>query len=209
MKPALAPQTPSTRALDNRRVVKRLLVVVTLSFAFGFALVPIYDVFCALTGLNGKTQGRTGTLGLGGLTSAFSSATDTTTNINTTPASRIDTSRTITVEFTSTVMPGLPWRVEPLSPRLDLHPGELQTARFRVVNLSPRPITAQAIPSVTPGTAVRHFEKLDCFCFAQQALAPGESKELTVTFIVRPEIDADVNTITLAYALFKTGATND
>jgi cytochrome c oxidase assembly protein subunit 11 len=186
----------------NGKLVRRLLVVVVLAFAFGFALVPLYDVFCALTGLNGKTSGRTGTLGLGGLTRV-------TANSAASPVSRIDTDRIITVEFTSTVMPGLPWEMEPLAPRLDLHPGELQQARFRVHNLSGKPITGQAIPSIAPGDAVRHFEKLDCFCFAQQTLLPGESKELTVTFVVKPEIDREIRTITLGYALFNAGGGRD
>lgn len=181
----------------HRRLLIKLLAVVAASFAFGFALVPLYDVICAATGLNGKTAGPPGARGvvLGGIASAGAA-----------PASRIDRSRTITVEFTDTVMPGLPWEMRPLTARLDLHPGEMHQVSFRVHNNSAQTIVGQAIPSVSPGQAAQHFEKLDCFCFSQQTLGPGESKDLPVTFIVKPEIDQDIRTITLAYAFFNAGA---
>ena len=178
----------------HRSLLIKLLAVVALAFAFGFALVPLYDAFCAITGLNGKTQGP-GSFGLGGLSRAA-----------TTPPSPIDTSRIVTVEFTGTVMPGLAWEMKPLTARLDLHPGELHQVMYRVRNLSDQPIVGQAIPSVSPGLAALHFEKLDCFCFAQQTLGPGETKELPLTFIVKPDIDKDVRTITLAYAFFNVAA---
>lgn len=185
--------TPPVRS--HRRLVIKLLAVVALAFSFGFALVPLYDVFCVVTGLNGKTAvSRSGVLGLGGIGS---------TNSPTSPPSRIDMSRIVTVEFTGTVMPGLPWEMVPLTPSLDLHPGELHQAMFRVHNRSDKPIVGQAIPSVSPGLAAQHFAKLDCFCFAQQTLAPGETREMPLTFIVQPEIDKDIRTITLAYAFFK------
>lgn len=177
---------------SHRRLVIRLLAIVALAFAFGFALVPLYDVFCAATGLNGKTRGPD--LGTNGLVR--------TAITRTTPPSRIDTNRIVTVEFTGTVMPGLPWEMVPLAARIDLHPGELHQARYRVHNFSDKPIVGQAVPSVSPGSAAQHFEKLDCFCFAQQTLAPGETKELPLTFIVKPEMDQDIHTITLAYAFF-------
>lgn len=167
----------------HRKLLLKLLALVALAFAFGFALVPLYDVFCQATGLNGKTAGAP--------TSPPAAA-----------PSRIDRQRIVSVEFAATVMPGLPWQIEPLTTHLDLHPGELQQAHFRVHNLSQKPIVGQAVPSVSPGLAARHFEKLDCFCFTQQTLAPGESKDLPLTFIVQREIDPDIRTITLAYAFF-------
>jgi cytochrome c oxidase assembly protein subunit 11 len=176
---------------SHRQLLIKLLAVIALAFAFGFALVPLYDVFCQVTGLNGKTGSKPGTLGLAGIS-----------NPVTAPPSSIDRSRTVTVEFMGTVMPGLPWEMTPLTPSLDLHPGELHQARFRVHNLSDKAIVGQAIPSVSPGLAAQHFEKLDCFCFAQQTLAPGETKEMPLTFIVKPELDKDIRTISLAYAFF-------
>ncbi len=186
-------QPNQSPARSHRQLVIKLLAVVTLAFAFGFALVPLYDVLCNVTGLNGKTSvAKSGSLGLGGITANA-----------TAPASRIDLSRIVTVEFTGTVMPGLPWEMVPLTASLDLHPGELHQTKFRVHNRSDKPIVGQAIPSVSPGLAAQHFEKLDCFCFAQQTLAPGETREMPLTFIVQPEIDKDIRTITLAYAFFK------
>ena len=175
---------PPMPVQSHRKLVWKLLLIVALSFAFGFALVPLYDVFCKLTGLNGKT------VGLGGISTEMRTA------------SPIDLQRVVTVEFTGTVMPGLAWDVEPVLTRLDLHPGELHQARYRVRNLSERTIVGQAVPSVSPGQAALNFEKLDCFCFRQQTLAPGETKELPLTFIVKPELDRDIRTITLSYAFF-------
>lgn len=180
-------------ARRHRKLLLRLLAAIVLAFGFGFALVPLYDAFCALTGLNGKTRGPEFTAG--GLKERVDGAAART-------PSRIDTSRTITVEFVGTVMPGLPWEMQPVNARMDLHPGELHQASYRVHNLSDKTIVGQAIPSVSPGEAALHFQKLDCFCFAQQTLAPGETKELPLTFIVQPEVASDVRTITLAYSFF-------
>jgi cytochrome c oxidase assembly protein subunit 11 len=182
-------------ARNHRSLLIKLLALVATAFAFGFALVPLYDVFCLATGLNGKTAGAA-SIGLGGLLTPRDSVAT---------AARVDESRIVTVEFTGTVMPGLPWEMVPLTTSLDLHPGELHQARFRVRNLSQQAIVGQAIPSVSPGLAAQHFEKLDCFCFAQQTLGPGETKDLPLTFVVKPQIDKDIRTITLAYAFFVVG----
>ena len=176
---------------SHRQLLIKLLVVIALAFAFGFAMVPLYDVFCQVTGLNGKTGAKPGSLGIAGISNPLTSS-----------PSSIDSSRTVTVEFIGTVMPGLPWEMTALTSSLDLHPGELHQAKFRVHNLSDKTIVGQAIPSVSPGMAAQHFDKLDCFCFAQQTLAPGETKEMPLTFIVKPELDKDIRTITLAYAFF-------
>jgi len=173
----------------NGGLVLKLLAIVAGAFAFAFALVPLYDALCAATGFNGKTS-QQGKLGVGGISSASDAP------------SRIDFARTVTVEFTGTVMPGLPWEMRPLTTSLDLHPGELHQARFLVHNSSDKAIVGQAVPSVSPGQAAQHFEKLDCFCFSQQTLAPGETKELPLTFIVKPEIDEKIRTVTLSYAFF-------
>lgn len=184
-------------AQDHRRLLTKLLLIIAASFSFGFALVPLYDALCRATGLNGKTAGNAG-VGIGGISQPAA-----------TPPSRIDATRIVSVEFTGTVMPGLPWDMQALTSSLDLHPGELHQALFRVHNRSEKPIIGQAIPSVSPGLAAQHFEKLDCFCFAQQTLAPGETKDLPVTFIVKPELDKDIRTITLAYAFFNTADPKD
>lgn len=174
---------PADRRRHGRLVLK-LLVAVAAAFAFGFALVPLYDSLCKAIGLNGK--GFT----VGGLTASR-------------PASeRVDRTRLVTVEFTGTVMPGLPWEMRPLTLSVDLHPGEMQTGRFLVHNQSDRPVVGQAVPSISPGQAAAHFEKIDCFCFARQTLAPGEARELPVVFIVKPELDTAIRTVTLSYAFF-------
>ena len=190
--------SPLEFPVDNkhRKLALKLLVIVAASFAFGFALVPLYDVLCRMTGLNGKTSNSPSlsserTLGFGGIQKT-----------QTPPSSRVDLNRVVTVEFVGTVMPGLQWDMQPLTSSLDLHPGELHQVLFRVHNRSDKPIVGQAIPSVTPGLAAQHFEKLDCFCFAQQTLAAGETRDMPLVFIVQPAIDKDIRTITLAYAFF-------
>ena len=178
---------------SHSRLIGRLLLMVAGAFAFAFALVPIYNVLCAATGFNGKTAGpatiRDG-FGVGGLQTAAA------------PASKVDTTRTVRVEFTGTVMPGLPWDMRPLTVSLDIHPGELQQVSYLVRNTSERTITGQAVPSVTPGQAAQHFEKIECFCFSQQTLGPGEAREMPLAFIVKPEVGRDISHITLSYAFF-------
>lgn len=182
------------QGVSHRRLVGKLLAGVAAAFAFGFALVPLYDVLCAATGFNGKTEG--GAKGLGGFSlGGFGTTTAA-------APSRIDRSRTVTVEFTGTVMPGLPWDMRPLTFNLEVHPGELQLVKYLVRNTSDKPVTAQAIPSVTPGQAAQHFDKIECFCFAQQTLAPGESREMPLSFIIKPEIGKDIRHVTLSYAFF-------
>lgn len=184
--PAPAPSPPGS--VPTRRLVLRLLLVVAAAFAFGWAMVPFYDVLCKVTGLNGKTN----SFQAGGLAGAAEAP------------SSIDRTRTVTVEFTGTVMPGLPWDMRPLTASLNLHPGELQQVRYLVRNTSDRTIVGQAIPSVTPGQAAQHFQKLDCFCFREQSLAPFEAREMALTFIIKPEVDKDVRHITLSYAFYNT-----
>lgn len=178
---------------SHGRLIGRLLLMVAGAFAFAFALVPLYNVLCEATGFNGKTAGP-GTIrdgfGVGGLQTASA------------PASKVDTARTVRVEFTGTVMPGLPWDMRPLTVSLDIHPGELQQVSYLVRNTSDRTVTGQAVPSVTPGQAAQHFEKIECFCFSQQTLAPGEAREMPLAFIVKPEVGRDISHITLSYAFF-------
>lgn len=189
-------QAQPTPARHNR-LIGKLLLMVAGAFVFAFALVPLYDVLCAATGFNGKTAGpgvgsgviRDG-FGVGGLQTAAA------------PASKVDTGRTVRVEFTGTVMPGLPWDMRPLTISLDIHPGELQQVSYLVRNTSNRTVVGQAVPSVTPGQAAQHFEKIECFCFSQQTLGPGEAREMPLAFIVKPEVDRNISHITLSYAFF-------
>ena len=173
---------------DHGRLIGRLVLIVAASAIFGVALVPLYDTLCRVAGLNGKTFSR------GGLAS------------DARPVERVDRTRLVTVEFTGTVMPGLPWEMRPLQTSVDLHPGEMQQVAFLVRNTTDRPIVGQAVPSVTPGQAAQYFHKIECFCFTRQTLGPGEAREMPLMFIVKPELDGDVRTITLSYAFFEVPA---
>lgn len=183
------------RAARNKRLAGRLSWLAAGAFAFAFALVPFYDVFCEVTGFNGRTRGGKAEVargfGIGGLARPAA-------------PSRIDRTRTVRVEFTGTVMPGLPWDMRPLTLTLDVNPGELRHVAYLVRNTSRHAVVGQAIPSVTPGQAAQHFEKIECFCFSQQALGPGEAREMPLAFIVKPEIGRDIAHITLSYAFFNT-----
>jgi cytochrome c oxidase assembly protein subunit 11 len=180
----LVPDLPPQSATRHAPLIAKCLFAVGLSASLGFALVPLYDTLCRVVGLNGKTF-QTG--GLAGSDAA---------------PPRVDLSRLVTVEFTGSVMPGLDWEIRPLAHALELHPGELHSATFLVHNRAGHPVTAQAVPSVTPGQAASHFEKIECFCFTQQTLLPGEAREMPVAFIVKPELGTEISTITLAYAFF-------
>lgn len=178
---------------SHHRLIGRLLLLVAVAFAFAFALVPLYNVLCEATGFNGKTPGQgkiSKGFGIGGL------------KTDAAPAAAVDLGRRIRVEFTGTVMPGLPWDMRPLTLSLEVHPGELQQVSYLVRNTSDRTITGQAVPSVSPGQAAQHFEKIECFCFSQQTLRPGEAMELPLAFIVKPAVDRDISQITLSYAFF-------
>jgi cytochrome c oxidase assembly protein subunit 11 len=176
--------TASLPALRRHRsLVIKLVALTAASFAFGFAMVPFYDTFCRAVGLNGKTL------------------KDAVAAQDVAPI-KLDASRTLTVQFMATQMPGLPWEIRPLEPVIHLHPGELRTTRYLVRNTSNQTVVGQAIPSISPGQAAAQMHKLECFCFRQQTLGPGESREMPLTFIINPELDKDIQELTLAYAFF-------
>ncbi len=162
------------------KLVKKLLLAVVGMFAFGFALVPIYDVFCDITGLNGKTSD-----------SAYE-AVDV----------EIDTSRTITVQFIASNNDKMNWAFKPEKTMIKVHPGEAINTSFFARNPSDYTMDAQAIPSISPGRAAEFFHKTECFCFNQQTLTAGESIDMPLQFIVDQDLPKDVKTITLSYTLF-------
>lgn len=164
----------------NKRLAIKLGAVAIIALVFGFALVPLYNVFCEATGLNGKTNAESAS-----------------------PAAvKVDKSRWVTVQFTGMVMPGLSWEFHPQVASMRVHPGEIVRASYYARNSTNQTIVGQAVPSVTPGQAAQHFVKLDCFCFKQQALEPGAEKEMGLTFIISPELSKEVGTVTLSYAFF-------
>jgi len=159
----------------------KLAIIPLLMFGFGFALVPLYNVFCDLTGLNGKT-GR-----------IEASEID---------ASEIDTSRTIEVRFLARTGTGLPWSFEPLVKKMEVHPGQVYQALYRARSTSKDKTLGQAVPSVSPGLAASHFNKTECFCFTQQELAGFESRDMPLRFVIDRDISDKIEQITLSYTFF-------
>lgn len=170
------------REASNLRLAFKLCLVVVFFAAFGFALVPLYDVFCKLTGLNGKTN-----------------STPLVQTMNT----QVDLTRWVNVEFLSHTMPGVGLQFKPEQFSIRIHPGELSRINYTVTNTSGRTFVGQAIPSVTPAAAAQHFEKIECFCFTQQTFAPGETRVMPVMFVVNPDMDRDLGTVTLGYTFFE------
>jgi cytochrome c oxidase assembly protein subunit 11 len=166
--------------LSVRKLVARLVVVTVVMFGFGFALVPLYDLFCDVTGLNGKTNSE-----------AFIPV-----------AELIDTSRNVTVQFIATNNENMSWEFHPEVFSMRVHPGEEIETTFYARNPTSGEMTAQAIPSVSPGRAATYFHKTECFCFNQQLLSGGSAIDMPLRFIVDRDLPDDVNTITLSYTLF-------
>ncbi len=168
-------------AQANKRLAAKLFLLTVAMFGFGYALVPLYRVFCELTGLNGVT-GRA--------------------DAQAVQASQIDTSRWVTVEFTGQAMGSLPWEFRPLQAKIRVHPGDTAMVKYYARNMSDRAIVGRAVPSVAPNKAAPHFKKVECFCFSEQELKAGESQEMPVTFLVERDLPKDVNTLTLSYAFY-------
>jgi len=176
---------------DNRRMMGKLLVVAALMFGFGYALVPMYRAICEALGINVLTL------------SEQRVATGNWTGRATASNTQVDTSRTITVEFDANVRG--PWDFKPAVRSVQVHPGELTTVQYEFRNIQNRAMAAQAIPSYAPRQATSHFNKLECFCFNEYTLQPGESKTWPVAFVIDPKLPRDVTTITLSYTFFEVG----
>jgi cytochrome c oxidase assembly protein subunit 11 len=173
---------------DNRRMFGKLLVVAALMFGFGFALVPMYRAICSVLGINVLSLAERRGAGFDELDVA-----------NT----QVDASRTITVEFDANARG--PWDFKPAVSSLQVHPGEVATVMYEFRNRQDRTMAAQAIPSYAPRQAMAHFNKIECFCFNEYTLAPGESKKWPVVFVIDPKLPKDVGTITLSYTFFEVG----
>ncbi len=173
---------------ENLKMVSKLGVIALGMFAFGYALVPIYRHICDALGINvlAVSERR-----VPGVASSLPANT------------QVDTSRTITVEFDVNVRG--PWHFKPAVRSLQVHPGELTTVMYEFQNIQNRAMAAQAIPSYAPKQAAAHFNKLECFCFTQYTLQPGEKKEWPVAFVIDPRLSRDVSTITLSYTFFEVG----
>lgn len=166
--------------VNHGPLLRKLALVIVVMFGFAFALVPLYDVFCRITGLNGKTA--------------------------TQPASAeravIDSKRTVQVEFLAHADTQMPWQFSEETKRLSVRPGEMMQVNYRVFNPTDRTMIGQAVPSVSPGPAAAYLKKVECFCFNRQELQAGESKSMPLKFYIDPGLPADINTITLSYSLY-------
>ena len=168
-----------TSVAKNKRLVIKLTLFVLFMCGFCYALVPLYNVLCKATGLNGK------------LSNEAASKSDV-----------IDQSRNITVQFLTTTNGVLPWQFKANQQQIRLHPGESKKVTFFAENDSGDAMVVQAIPSVTPGVAAKYLKKTQCFCFERQTLAAGKSMVMPVVFHVDPSLPKKYNTITLSYTLF-------
>jgi len=170
------------------RTATKLFLVAFAMFGFGYALVPLYNVFCELTGFGGKT----GVI-----------AEDRVRDL------AIDPQRLVTVEFDTNVNGSLPWEFRAGVSRMQVHPGELADAVFVVENMSDRPVVGQAIPSVAPAQASLYFNKTECFCFTHQTLGPRERREMPVRFVVDSGLPKRISTLTLSYTFFLAPGANE
>jgi cytochrome c oxidase assembly protein subunit 11 len=173
---------------ENVKMVTKLGVIVLAMFGFGYALVPIYKAICEMTGIN--------VLALGDKLIPGAAPT--------LPANtQVDLTRLVTVEFDANSRG--PWHFKPAQNVIQVHPGQLTTVMYEFQNTQNRAMSAQAIPSYAPAQAGAYFNKLECFCFNQYTLAPGEKKQWPVAFVIDPKLSRDVKTITLSYTFFEVG----
>ena len=181
------PQPDPALQRDNRALLTKLAIVALLMFGFGYALVPLYKSICEALGIN------------------VLSLSERQVTANGKPAdgrnTQVDRSRSITVEFDANARG--PFDFKPAQRSLEVHPGELVTVMYEFRNTQNRTLAAQAIPSYAPKQATAHFNKLECFCFSEYTLAPGESRQWPVVFVIDPRLPRDVTTITLSYTFFE------
>ena len=172
-------QIAGNLVLANRRLMKKLLVVAAIMFGFGFALVPFYEKICEVTGIRNVFQ-----------PDAVAANT------------QIDATRLVSVEFDANTR-RLPWTFKPLQSSVTVHPGEVMQVAYEVRNTLERPVTGQAVPSYGPQQAALYFRKMECFCFQQQTLGPGEVRKMPVVFVIDPKLPPELNTVTLSYTFFE------
>ena len=181
---------------ENAKMMGKLAIVAAGMFAFGYALIPLYNAICEMTGINILALAEREVPGVG---KAGKNAAGAYAAANT----QVDMSRTITIEFDANSRG--PWEFKPEKSSVQVHPGELTTVMYEFQNTQNRRMAAQAIPSYAPRQAQAHFNKLECFCFNQYTLDPGEKKQWPVAFVIDPKLSKDVTTITLSYTFFEVG----
>jgi cytochrome c oxidase assembly protein subunit 11 len=173
---------------QNAHMLGKLAVITVGMFGFGYALVPLYKAICEATGINVLALSEREVPGVKGALPQNS---------------QVDVSRLVTVEFDANARG--PWDFKPAQRSLEVHPGQLTTVMYEFQNIQNRTMSAQAIPSYAPQQAMAHFNKLECFCFNEYTLAPGEKKQWPVAFVIDPKLPKDVKTITLSYTFFEVG----
>jgi cytochrome c oxidase assembly protein subunit 11 len=166
--------------IPKSTLIRNLSLVIVAMAAFAFMLVPLYNVFCDVTGLNGKLD----------------------LSVASVIPQGIDLSRSITVEFVVTQNRQMPWEFKPKHTSMVLHPGQLASTAYYAKNLTGKTMQAQAIPSISPSRVSKYFKKVECFCFTNQKLGPGETAYLGLRFYLDPDLPKDVQRITLAYTIF-------
>lgn len=181
------------RQSANATMLGKLAVIAAGMFAFGYLLVPIYQRICEATGINILALSERQVPGNGVAGGAAQPLRNT----------QVDRARTITVEFDANARG--PWEFKPAQRSIQVHPGEMATVLYEFQNVQNRRMAAQAIPSYAPRQAAAHFNKIECFCFNQYTLDPGEKREWPVVFVIDPRIPRDVTTITLSYTFFEVG----
>ncbi len=185
---APTPSRASRLLADNRGMMVKLLVIAAVMFGFGYALVPMYRAICDALGVNVLSISEQRGAGYSGPGRGNS---------------QVDLSRVVTIEFDANARG--PWDFKPAQRSVTVHPGELTTVMYEFRNSQNRTMAAQAIPSYAPAVAMSHFNKVECFCFTEHLLGPGESKRWPVTFVVDAKLPKDVTTITLSYTFFEVG----
>jgi cytochrome c oxidase assembly protein subunit 11 len=165
---------------SHRSLTTQLWLFAAGSFAFGFALVPLYNVLCDVTGYGNRSR----------LAQAA------------TVVEAPDENRSVTVEFLSSAPTFGAWEFRPEVSSIQVHPGKLYEAKFAAKNLRTQPVVAQAVPSIAPLQATQYFRKTECFCFTPQPFGAEQARELTVRFIVDPKLPANIDRLTLAYAMY-------
>jgi cytochrome c oxidase assembly protein subunit 11 len=171
---------PTERKRANRRLIRSLLIMTAASFAFGWALVPLYDVFCKVAGV-GNAEAKAGPADV---------------------RESVDASREVTVEFVADPASVGSFEFRPETRSMRVHPGKLYDTQFFAKNLTGSASVAQAVPSISPSLAAQYFHKTQCFCFSQQHFAVGEGRDMPVRFIVDPSLPSNVDRITLAYTFY-------
>jgi cytochrome c oxidase assembly protein subunit 11 len=163
------------------KLAAKLALTVVGMFGFGFALVPLYDVFCEITGVNGKT---------GAQVTYEATAAD------------VEVARTVTVQFASMNNGAMGWEFRPMQAQIDVHPGALNEVKFYARNPTAQRMIGQAVPSISPSVGTDYLHKTECFCFTQQVLEAGQSIEMPVRFFIDKALPQDVHKLTLSYTLF-------